>query len=131
VWAHWLLLVLYGSVGAINLARGVLGFVVGPVIAAEAPMLHLLSALYVAWSVVFVGISVARLLSAASVISRSALSVAVLYQATLWTIKLVWERASYARTLWPRDVALTVAFIGVVLLLTRVAESKRSGRQRR
>jgi hypothetical protein len=131
VWAHWLLLILYAGVGVTNVARGVLGFVVGPAVAAEAPALPIVSAIYVAWGLVFLGVGVVYLVKATSFDSRPVLGAAVLYQVTLWVIKLVGERASYARSLWPRDLLLMVVFVGAVLLLTRAAAAQTPGRKRR
>jgi hypothetical protein len=130
VWAQWLLLVLYAGVGIVNVARGVLGFVVGPVIAAEVPYLVLLSVINVAWGAAFLFVSVAHLVKADAFAPRVVLRVAMLHQATVWVIKLAGERASYARSLWPRDLVLTIAFVGTVLLLVRLAADRSFGRQR-
>jgi hypothetical protein len=130
VWAQWLLLILYAGVGLTNVLRGLLGLVVSPVIAAEAPALAWLSVVYLGWGAIFIGVCVARLAGAGSRCPWPVLGAAVLYQASVWVIKLVAQPASYSRYLWPRDLLLTIMFLSIVLLLCRIA-AQSSRRQRK
>ena len=121
MWAQWLLLILYAGVGVTNVARGVLGFVVGPVIAGDVPYFPWLSGIYVAWGIVFLGVCAVYLVRKVSFALWPVLGIGTAYQATLWAIKLIAERASYARSLWLRELLLTFIFIGGVSLLGWVA----------
>jgi len=46
-----------------------------------------------------------------------ALGLAVAYQAVVWIIKLIGYRSEYARSLWPRDLLLTLLFLACVALV--------------
>ena len=46
-----------------------------------------------------------------------ALGLAVAYQVVLWIIKLIGYRSEYARSLWPRDLLLTLLFLACVALV--------------
>lgn len=132
MWAQWLLLILYAGVGVTNVARGVLGFAVGPVIAGDVPYFPWLSGIYVAWGFVLLGVSAVYLVRTGAFALWPVLGTGTAYQATLWAIKLIAERASYARSLWLRDLLLTFIFIGGVWLLGWVAATRSlSARQRR
>jgi hypothetical protein len=46
-----------------------------------------------------------------------ALKLAIIYQATLWIVHVAGDRSEYARSLWPRDAVLTLAFLTLVAFL--------------
>lgn len=50
---------------------------------------------------------------------RGALPLALAYQLTIWILALATYRASYARSLWGRDLVLTAAFLAAVAFLAR------------
>lgn len=49
---------------------------------------------------------------------RHALKIAIAYQAMLWIVHIATDRSEYARNLYLRDAALTLAFLVLVALLT-------------
>ena len=130
--APWLLLILYVVLGLANITRGVLSFRMGPVLAPAAPSLDLsvLGGIYIGWGVALVGIGIGcfRRASARSgwVLGASA----VVYQLTVWTIRLVGDRSTHARGLWGRDLVLTILFLGMVFALTALSASRATAPRR-
>jgi len=127
--AAWLLLVLYALIGAGNLIRGVVAFRTAPVYALWPWSIDptVLGIVYVLLGLVILaaGVTCFRLQSpwARWTIRVTALA----YQVTIWVIRLLGDRATYARRLWPRDLVITLIFLAVVLLLT--SRSRRRHRQ--
>ncbi|MFP4393778.1 MAG: hypothetical protein ACLFTI_00825 [Anaerolineales bacterium] len=100
-------------IGLGNLVRtGMIGYV-APVI--DDQMLSVswefLGAFYLAWGIVFVALAL-------MVWRRQrrawALPVALGYQASVWLLRLLAERSSYARSLWRRDLLLSALFLLLV-----------------
>lgn len=130
--APWLLLTLYIVLGLANVTRGVLALKVGPVLAPAAPSLDLsvLGGIYIGWGVVLLGIGIGCL-KGTSVRSRWVLrGSAAAYQLTAWVIRLVGDRSTYARSLWGRELVLTILFLGVVCVLTALSASRATAPRR-
>ena len=49
---------------------------------------------------------------------RYAVALALAYQSVFWILRLAADRSDYARSLWPRDALLTIAFIALVTILS-------------
>ena len=109
---RWLLLLILLLIGLGNLVRaGMIGYV-APVI--DDQMLSVswefLGAFYLAWGLAFVVL--------AGMVWRRrrrthtwALPLALGYQASVWLLRLLAERSSYARSLWRRDLLLSALFV--------------------
>jgi len=54
-----------------------------------------------------------------------ALGLAVAYQVVLWIVKLIGYRSEYARSLWARDLLLTLIFLALIGVLTGRKKSQR------
>lgn len=79
-----------------------------------------LAGFYFLWGLGFTGAAFAVVRSARRNSTRRwALPVALGYQLTLWALALGAYRASYARALWGRDLALTALFLAAVAFLAR------------
>jgi len=130
--APWLLLILHIVLGLANVTRGVLALKVGPVLAPAAPSfdLSVLGGIYIGWGVVLLGIGTGCF-KRTSVRSRWVLrGSAAAYQLTGWIIRLVGDRSTYARSLWGRDLVLTILFLGVVFVLTALSASRATAPRR-
>lgn len=102
--------------GAANLLRAGMTVYIAPALTEyppSAPLLFL-AGVYGLWGVIFLG---AAVLTWRRKTTRGALVLALLYQAVLWTMNLAAYRSTYARSLWPRDLLLTLIFLGLVALL--------------
>jgi hypothetical protein len=121
--ASWLLLILYGVLGIANVTRGVLAFRVAPVLASAAPSLDLsvLGGIYVGWGVVLLGSGIACFKRASAGWRWVLRGSAIAYQLTIWIIRLMGDRSTYARSLRGRDLALTILFLIVVFVLTALS----------
>lgn len=117
-----LLALFYGAIGGANLIRAALAPQVAPTLTDWSLSLPLkwLAAFYLAWGVAFVG--------AAFLVLRRArhdgqlrwvLPLAGSYQLALGVLALSAARASYARSLWARDLLLTGIFLGLTAFLAR------------
>ena len=129
MFAQWILLILYVGIGVANIVRGVLGVFISPVVSSVAGLLVVLGVAYIVWGLVFLAIAAVYLASDERFSPVVLVGSAVLYQVTLWSTKLLGDRSSYARRLWPRDLVLTGLYVGFVILLTWVTAVWRS-RQR-
>jgi len=86
--------------------------------------------IYIGWGVALLGIGIGSL-RLASVRSRRILrGSAAAYQLTVWIIHLVGDRSTYARSLWVRDLVLTILFLGVVFVLTALLTSRATAPRR-
>ena len=120
--SRWLLLVLCILVGGANVIRGATGWAVSSSLSVGPIPLPILSTLYLLWGGVFLSTGAAVFHGMRPGYgSRVISSVALLYQATVWAIRLVGERSSYARSLWMRELVLTCAFVLTAMLLARGA----------
>jgi hypothetical protein len=82
--------------------------------------LPLLSSVYLVWGTVFiVGALVVGRDVAWTDRRLPVLAMTLLYQTTVWVIRVVGERSSYSRGLWVRDLVLSSVFVLFVILLTR------------
>jgi len=77
-----------------------------------------LAAFYLAWGAAFVGAAFLVLWRARRDRQlRWVLPLAGSYQLALWVLALSTDRASYARSLWGRDLLLTGIFLGLTAFL--------------
>lgn len=130
----WLLTILYGALAVANVARGLLAIRIAPVFADQslALPLPLLSIVYTAWGIAFAitliyyrrrSVQGGKRARRPERARKVVLGVALGYQVTVWLIYLLGMRASYARSLWARNLLLSALFIvAVVLLTTRDSE---------
>ncbi len=118
--AQWLLVLLYLGIGVANIVRGLLAFVVEPVLFSfPLPLsLRLLGAVYVSLGLGFLVCAVAYLRRTRHVERWLVRGIAVVHQALVWTIRFVGYRATYVMRLWRRDLVLTILFLACVFLLT-------------
>jgi len=130
--APWLLLALYSVLGLANVTRGVLALPVGSVLAPAAPSLDLsvLGGIYIGWGVALLGIGIGCLKRTPVRSRRILRGSAVAYQLTAWIIHIVGDRSTYARSLWGRDLVLTLLFLSVVFVLTALSTSRATAPRR-
>jgi len=102
---------LFLFVGFANFLRVGVALYVAPVLGdwALSLSLPLLGGLYFVWGSAFLLLAMLICFKRAQ---RWALPFAVAYQAAMWTVRLFAYRATYARSLWGRDLFLTVLFLG-------------------
>ncbi|MBN1261424.1 MAG: hypothetical protein JXB35_12170 [Anaerolineae bacterium] len=123
---HRIVAGLFLLVGIANLVRGSLAFPVASVVEGWELSLSLtwLGVFYLVWGVVLAGLGIAlwrkrwtrrRL--------KITLPIAVGYQGSLWIIRLLFYRASYAKSLWGRDLLLTLLFLALVAERTGAFDS--------
>lgn len=116
------LMLLFLGVGIANLIRAAMAVHIAPVLEAWPVAFPLsgLAVFYLAWGVIFVGAAWHIWRGAREgATPRSAFPLALTYQLGLWGVALFAYRASYARSLWSRDLVLTVAFLASVAFLAR------------
>ena len=120
---RWGLLVVLLATGLVNLVRGLLLLRFAPALEGYALSVPatLLAGFYGIWAVLLGGEVVLCFLKTRC----HARLVAVIYQVTLWTIRLVGDRATPLRRLWPRDLALSLLFMVSIWFLS----SRRPGRR--
>lgn len=99
-----------------NLLRAGMAFYIAPALAEYPPSLSLplLASVYGLWGVIFL---VAAVIAWRRKSTSGALGLALLYQAVLWIMNLLGGRSGYARSLWPRDLLLTLIFLTLIALL--------------
>jgi hypothetical protein len=118
------LLGLYGALGIANVVRGIAAFTVAPVFVSPSQVqplsvdLRLLGAIYLAWGIALLATALHYVRRRQRPPRALAAGVGVGYQATLWLIRLIGYRASYARMLWRRDFVLSILFFIAIALLT-------------
>lgn len=108
---------LFLSIGLANLVRAALVPLVSPVLEGWPLSVSLpwLGGLYLVWGLIF---AAAGLLVRKEKVRRWALLLAAAYQCVMWIVRLLTYRATYARDLWVRDLALSGLFLGLVAFLT-------------
>lgn len=102
--------------GAANLIRAGMSVYIAPALV-EYPTslsLPLLGAVYGLLGLIFVA---AAIITWRRKSISGALGLAVAYQVVVWIIKLLGYRSEYARSLWVRDLLLTVIFLALVALV--------------
>jgi hypothetical protein len=102
--------------GLVSLVRGLLVLRFAPALAAyELSLPPTLSVgFYWVWAVLLFGEMAVCFLR----IECHARLVAVIYQVTLWTIRLVGDRVTPIRRLWPRDLILSLLFVVSIWFLS-------------
>jgi hypothetical protein len=115
-WRVMAIVILWIVFGVANLLRAGITVYIAPALTEYPPAvpLPLLAGLYGLWGLIFLA---AALLVWRRQRPRGAFILALLYQAVLWLLNLVAYRSTYARSLWPRDLLLTLIFLGLVALL--------------
>ncbi len=101
-----------------------MAFVVEPVLPASALPLRLVGLVYAGWGAVYLALGLAYLKWSGRRPRQLVRGAAILYQATLWVLRLIGDRASRAQALWTRSLIFTLVFLGVVYLLTAVDASQ-------
>ncbi|MGC9469515.1 MAG: hypothetical protein ACP5HS_13045 [Anaerolineae bacterium] len=125
---QWLLLILYVAIGLANVVRGVMAFVVAPILTDLSLPLPVLGVVYLLYGVGFVSAGLIFLMRTGPFARRLVQGVALAYQLTFWLIRLLGVRSATARSLWPRDLFLTIAFLLVVFALTVTATARTRSR---
>ena len=120
---RWGLLTLFLVTGLVNLVRGLLVVRFAPALEAYTLSLPpaLLPGFYLVWAVVmFIEVGVCFLRSRCY-----ACAVALIYQVTIWVVKLIGEQSNPLRRLWPRDLIFSLFFVALTWFLS----SRRPDRQ--
>ena len=115
-WRIIAIIVVWIAFGVANLLRAGMTLYIAPALA-EYPSslsLPLLATVYGLWGMIFLG---AAVLFWQRKTTRGALILVLAYQGVLWTINLIGYRSEYARSLWPRDVLLTLIFLALIALV--------------
>jgi hypothetical protein len=115
-WRVIAIIIVWIAFGAANLLRAGMTVYIAPALAEYPPSLSLplLGSVYGLWGIIFL---VAAVIAWRRKSTGGALGLALAYQAVLWTMNLLAYRSTYARSLWPRDLLLTLIFLGFVVLL--------------
>ncbi len=102
--------------GAANLIRAGMAVYIAPALDGYVLSLPLplLGSVYGLWGVIFIA---AAVVAWRRQTTTGAFGLAVAYQVVLWTLNLVSARSGYARSLWPRDIFLTLVFLTFIALL--------------
>jgi len=102
--------------GAANLIRAGMSVYIAPALVEYPTSLSLpfLGAVYGLWGLIFLA---AAIITWRRKSTGGALGLAVAYQVILWIIKLIGYRSEYARSLWPRDLLLTLLFLACIALV--------------
>jgi len=102
--------------GAVNLIRAGMSVYMAPALAEYPPSLSLglLAGVYGLWGVIFLA---AALITWRRKSTHGAFGLALAYQVVLWIIKLIGYRSEYARSVWSRDLLLTLIFLTLIALL--------------
>ncbi len=116
---HWRVLaisIVWVIFGAANLIRAGMAAYIAPALTEYPPSLPLalLGSVYGLWGAIFLA---AAIITWQRKSAGGALGLAAAYQAVVWIIKLVGYRSEYARSLWLRDLLLTVIFLALIALV--------------
>jgi len=115
-WRVIAIVILWTVFGAANLIRAGMSAYIAPALV-EYPTslsLALLGAVYGLLGLIFLA---AAIITWRRKSTGGALGLALAYQAVVWIIKLVGYRSEYARSLWSRDLLLTVIFLALIALV--------------
>jgi len=121
----WRLLALFWLLfGIANMFRAGMAYRLTGALAPYPPAVALpfLGWLYAGWGVAFL---VGAVFAWRQIGQRWIVLLALVYQATLWMVRLCAYRADYARNLWVRDALLTSLFVLVVVWLAHEKQSQR------
>ncbi len=77
--------------------------------------LPLLAGFYLVWALILLGMALALWRNRALSL---ALPIAVIYQLTLWILRVLADRSEYARQAWGREAGLSLAFLAMVGILS-------------
>ncbi len=115
-WRVLSIVIVWVVFGAANLLRAGMATYIAPALVEYPPSLSLplLGAVYGLWGLIFCA---AAVLAWRRKSPNGAFGLALAYQVVLWIIKLIGYRSEYARSLWPRDAALTLVFLVLIVLL--------------
>ncbi|MEJ5311735.1 MAG: hypothetical protein WHX52_18385 [Anaerolineae bacterium] len=118
---HWRVLaiaIVWAIFGVANLVRAGMAAYIAPALAEYPPSvpLLLLGSVYGLWGAIFLA---AAIITWRRKSSGGAFGLALAYQAVLWMLNLFGYRSAYARSLWPRDLLLTLIFLALIALVTR------------
>ena len=110
------IIILWIVLGVANLIRAGMSVHIAPALV-EYPTslpLPLLGAVYGLLGLIFLA---AAIITWRRKNTGGALGLAVMYQAVLWIINVIGYRSAYARSLWPRDLLLTLIFLALIAFL--------------
>jgi hypothetical protein len=115
-WRVMAIIIVWIVFGVANLLRAGMTVYIAPALAEYPPSLSLplLASVYGLWGVIFLA---AAVIAWRRKSTGGAFGLALLYQAVLWIMNLLGGRSGYARSLWPRDVLLTLIFLALIALL--------------
>jgi len=115
-WRVLTLVIVWIILGAVNLLSAGMTAYIAPALAEYPPSLPLpvLAGVYGLWGVIFFA---AAALAWRRKSTGGALGLALVYQVVLWAVKLIGYRSEYARSLWPRDLLLTLIFLALIAVL--------------
>ncbi len=119
VFTRWrVLAIIWAVLGVANLVRAGMTLYVAPVLTSYplSVPLPLLGGLYSLWGVIFLATALFTWRRAAA---GAAFKLALIYQAVLWLLHGVGDRSDYVRSLWLRDVCLTLVFLALIAFLAK------------
>ena len=103
--------------GLANMIRAATAFYVHAMLEApNLPWLPILGGFYASTGLIFCGLAV---LCWRRDRNCRAFAVVLVYEIISWILRLVTYRASYARSVWLRDAAITLVFLGLIYSLSR------------
>jgi hypothetical protein len=116
--------------GVANLIRAGMTLYIAPALEGRTLSVSLpfLGSVYGLWGVIFL---VAAVIAWRRKSTGGALGLALFYQAVLWILHLVGDRSTYARSLWARDVLMTLVFLAFIIILTVKINFKLIGKDKR
>ncbi len=117
-WRVFAIAIVWAILGVANLVRAGMAAYIAPALAEYPPSvpLLLLGSVYGLWGAIFLA---AAIITWRRKSSGGAFGLALAYQAVLWMLNLFGYRSAYARSLWPRDLLLTLIFLALIALVTR------------
>jgi hypothetical protein len=134
-WCSYGLVIVFLILGVANVVRAGMAAYVAPVFQGDAgwPLslpITVLGGIYLFWGVAFVVgailVSLKRPLGGRRsdrLSVRWAVIIAIVYQGTLWALRLLAYRSPYAQSLWMRDGVLTGFFLATVAILGKCIKS--------
>ena len=121
---RWGLLVIFLVTGLVNLVRGLLVLRFAPGLRGYELSIPptVLGGLYAIWTVLFLGEAGVCFLK----IECHARYVAIFYQAMMWIVRLISDRATTIRRLWPRDLVFSLLFVALIWFLSSHQSKRQS-----
>jgi len=123
-WRVIAIVIIWIVFGAANLIRAGMSAYIAPALTEYQTSLSLplLGAMYGLLGLIFLA---AVIITWRRKSTGGALGLAVAYQVVLWIVKLIGYRSEYARSLWARDLLLTLIFLALIGVLTGRKKSQR------